>query len=67
LILTSRAIVPEEITILQFWRLIIASRYPVPAECVVWGKHCREGVVVETGKVTRLAQADSVEVIIEEN
>jgi hypothetical protein len=66
LIRTTRAVVPEEITLLQFWKLIIARRYSIPAERVLWANHYREGNVIGTGKVTSLTVADSVEIIVEE-
>jgi hypothetical protein len=33
---------------------------------VAWGKHYREGLEIEAGKVTSLVEADSVEILLEE-
>jgi hypothetical protein len=39
---------------------------PVPTKHVAWGNHHHEGRIIESGKVTSLTEADSVEIIIEE-
>jgi hypothetical protein len=66
LIMTMGAIVPEKISLLQFWKFIIAPRYPVPSKHVAWGNPYRDGRAVENGKVTSLTEPDSVEIIVEE-
>jgi hypothetical protein len=66
LIMTSTALVPEEITPLQFWKKFGATRYTLPVRKVAWGKHCRGGLEIESGKVTTLEEADSVEIIVDE-
>jgi hypothetical protein len=50
LVLATRAMVPEEITLLQLWKLIIAPRYTLPAQMVMWGNHYREGPIIETAR-----------------
>jgi hypothetical protein len=52
--------------LIQFRKYIIAQHYPVPAKRVAWGNHYREGRSIEIGKGASLSEADSVEIIIEE-
>jgi hypothetical protein len=66
LIMITRATVPEESTLRQFRKFIIAPRSPVPTKYVAWRNHYREGIPIETGKVPSLAEAYSVETITEE-
>jgi hypothetical protein len=60
------ASVPEETTLLQLWKLVIAPKNSQPAVMIMWGNHYREGNIVETGKVASLKESDIVEVIVDD-
>jgi ribonuclease HI len=58
--------VPEEIGLLQLFKIHVLARYRIQGIQILWGNHYRGGSILEIGKVTTLEQNDLVEIIVDQ-
>jgi hypothetical protein len=58
--------VPEEIGLLQLFKIHVLSRYRIQGIQILWGNHYRAGSILEIGKVTTLEAGDLVEIIVDQ-
>jgi ribonuclease HI len=58
--------VPEEIGLLQLFKIHVLSRYRIQGIQILWGNHYRAGSILEIGKVTTLEEGDMVEIVVDQ-
>jgi hypothetical protein len=58
--------VPEEISLLQLFKISILPKYRIQGIQIMWGNHYRGGDILEIGKVTTLEEGDLVEIIVDQ-
>jgi hypothetical protein len=58
--------VPEEISLLQLFKIFICPRYRIQGIQIIWGDHYRGADIIEHGKVTTLEEGDLVEIIVDQ-
>jgi hypothetical protein len=58
--------VPEEISLLQLFKIFVLSRYRIQGIQILWGNHYRGGSILEISKVTSLEPGDLVEIIVDQ-
>jgi nucleoside 2-deoxyribosyltransferase len=58
--------VPEEISLLQLFKIFILPKYRIPGIQIMWGNHYRGGNILEINKVTTLEDGDLVEIIVDQ-
>jgi hypothetical protein len=58
--------VPEEISLLQLFKIFIAARNRISGVQIMWGNHYRGGDILEISKVSTLEEGDLVEVIVDQ-
>jgi ribonuclease HI len=58
--------VPEEISLLQLFKIFIAARNRISGIQIMWGNHYRDGNILEIGKVTTLEEGDLVGIIVDQ-
>jgi hypothetical protein len=58
--------VPEEISLIQLFKIFIYPKYRIQGIQIMWGNHYRGGDILEIGKVTTLQEGDLVEIIVDQ-
>jgi hypothetical protein len=58
--------VPEEIGLLQLFKIHVWARYRIQGIQILWGNHYRAGSILEISKVTTLEPGDLVEIIVDQ-
>jgi hypothetical protein len=58
--------VPEEVSLLQLFKIFVAARNRISGIQIMWGNHYRGGDIIENGKVTTLEEGDLVEVVVDQ-
>jgi hypothetical protein len=58
--------VPEEISLLQLFKIFITSKYRIQGIQISWGSHYRGADILEIGKVSSLEEGDLVEVVVDQ-
>jgi hypothetical protein len=58
--------VPEEISLLQLFKIFILPKYRISGIQIMWGNHYRGGDILEINKVSTLESGDLVEIIVDQ-
>jgi hypothetical protein len=58
--------VPEEISLLQLFKIFITPKFRVQGIQIMWGNHYRGGDILEIGQVSSLEEGDLVEIIVDQ-
>jgi hypothetical protein len=58
--------VPEEIGLLQLFKIFILPKYRIHGIQIMWGNHYRGCDVLEIGKITSLEEGDLVEIVVDQ-
>jgi hypothetical protein len=66
LCLPGNTFVPEEISLLQLFKMFVAVRNRIQGIQITWGDHFRGGDIIERGKVTTLEEGDLVEIVVDQ-
>jgi hypothetical protein len=58
--------VPEEISLLQLFKIFVLPRYRIQGIQIIWGNHYRGGDILEIGSVSSLESGDLVEIVVDQ-
>jgi hypothetical protein len=58
--------VPEEISLLQLFKIFITPKFRIQGIQIMWGNHYRGGDILEIGKVSSLEEGDLVEIVVDQ-
>jgi hypothetical protein len=58
--------VPEEISLLQLFKIFVLPKYHLQGIQIMWGNHYRGGDILEIGKITTLEDGDLVGIVVDQ-
>jgi hypothetical protein len=58
--------VPEEISLLQLFKIFILPKFRIQGLQIMWGNHYRGGDFLEIGQVSSLEKGDLVEIVVDQ-
>jgi ribonuclease HI len=58
--------VPEEISLLQLFKMFITPKFRIQGIQIMWGKHYRGADILEVGQVSSLEEGDLVEIVVDQ-
>jgi hypothetical protein len=58
--------VPEEISLLQLFKIFVLPKFRIQGIQIMWGNHYRGGDILEIGQVSSLEEGDLVEIVVDQ-